>query len=305
MVDDMGWSDPGCYGGEINTPHIDSLANDGLRFTQFYNNSVCGATRASLLSGLTCQQAGHRGDRWAAPMNFSRCVLVSEVLQANGYHTAMVGKWQGRDLAVKRGFDRFFGANARGKASYWNAVRNSELYLDDQPWEFPNQGFFMTEAFNDHAVEFLKDAVKGDKPFFLYAAYIAPHWPLHAREEDIAPYRERYRRKGWDECRDDRLTRQRELGLLPDAWIPAPKAASVPDWADDKDQNWQAERMAVYAAQITKVDQGVGRLLDVLEDSGAAEDTLVLFLSDNGAATEGDLAPATSGMGFPFKGSGS
>ena len=111
MVDDMGWSDLGCYGGELDTPNIDSLASDGLRFTAFYNNASCGPTRASLLSGLYCQQTGHRGDIWNQPKDFSKCVMISEVLQANGYHTAMVGKWQGRDLAVKRGFDRFLSRN--------------------------------------------------------------------------------------------------------------------------------------------------------------------------------------------------
>ena len=115
MVDDMGWSDLGCYGGEIDTPHIDSLATDGLRFTQFYNNSVCGATRASLLTGLYCQQTGHRGDRWNEPKDFQKCVLIPELLQANGYHTAMVGKWQGRDPAVRRGFDRFFRPKLSGE----------------------------------------------------------------------------------------------------------------------------------------------------------------------------------------------
>lgn len=133
MVDDMGWSDLGCYGGEIDTPHIDSLAQEGLRFTQFYNNSVCGATRASLLSGLYAQQTGHRGDRWNEAKDFSKCVLIPEILQANGYHTAMVGKWQGRDLAVKRGFDRFFGPMCQGKISYWDAVKDNDFYLDGKP----------------------------------------------------------------------------------------------------------------------------------------------------------------------------
>lgn len=300
MVDDMGWSDLACYGGEIDTPHIDSLANDGLRFTQFYNNAICGPTRASLLSGLYCQQTGHRGDRWNEPKDFSKCVMISEVLQANGYHTAMVGKWQGRDLAVKRGFDRFFGPNCRQKGSYWNAVEQNDFYLDDQPWEF-TEDFFMTEAFNDYAVEFLQDAVKKEQPFFLYAAYIAPHWPLHARDKDIAAYRKRYLEKGWDGWTRERHQRQRELGLLPANWTPAPKDPSIPDWSEDGNKTWQAERMAVYAAQITKVDQGVGRLLKVLEDSGADDNTLVLFLSDNGAASDGGIHPSSSGFGFPRK----
>ncbi|WP_166831213.1 arylsulfatase [Thalassoroseus pseudoceratinae] len=298
MVDDMGWSDLGCYGGEIDTPHIDSLAADGLRWTRFYNNAVCGATRASLLTGLYCQQTGHRGDRWNEPKNYNRCVLISEVMQAAGYHTAMVGKWQGRDLAVRRGFDRFFGPNCQGKISYWNAVQANDFYLNDQPWTFPDTGFFMTDAFNDYAIEFLEEATAGEKPFFLYAAYLAPHWPLHAREETIAKYRERYRRKGWADWRDTRIERQQEMGLLPENATPAPLSRSIPDWSKDRRKDWQAERMAVYAAQISNVDRGVGRMLEVLRKSGADKNTLVLFLSDNGAAPNGGLKPTKSGFGF-------
>jgi len=297
MADDMGWSDLGCYGGELDTPHIDSLAKDGLRFTRFYNNAVCGATRASLLTGLYCQQTGHRGDRWNEPKDFRRCVLIPELLQAGGYHTAMVGKWQGRDLAVKRGFDRFFGPNCRGKISYWNAVVNNDFFLNDQPWNHPPD-FFMTDAFNDYAVRFLKEAVAKPKPFFLYVAYIAPHWPLHARKETIAPYRERYRRQGWDGWRAVRLERQRAMGLLPAGARPAPLPKSIPPWAKAPHKDWQAERMAVYAAQISNIDRGVGRILKVLRESGADRNTLILFLSDNGAAIQGGLAPSKSGFGF-------
>jgi len=298
MVDDMGWSDLGCYGGEIETPQIDSLAAEGLRFSQFYNNAVCGATRASLLTGLYCQQTGHRGDRWNEPKDFSKCVLIPEVLQAHGYHTAMVGKWQGRDLAVRRGFDRFFGPNCQGKISYWNAVSQNDFSLDDQPWKFPDSDFFMTEAFNDYAEDFLEDAVNAPQPFFLYVAYVAPHWPLHAREQDIAVYRERYRQRGWDQCRTTRIAKQRQMGLLPSNQQPASCPASIPNWVDDPHQNWQAERMATYAAQISGIDRGVGRMLDVLRHSDRERNTLVLFLSDNGAAPDGGLRPADSGFGF-------
>ena len=302
MVDDMGWSDLGCNGGEIRTPNIDSLAQDGLRFTQFYNNSVCGATRASLLSGLYCQQTGHAGNHWNQPKDFSKCVLIPELLQAGGYHTAMVGKWQGRDLAVERGFDRFFGPNCQGKISYWNAVQANDFYLDDQRWNFPESGFFMTEAFNDYAAEFLKTAVAGEAPFFLYVAYIAPHWPLHAREKDIASYRDLYRQTGWDEWRQRRFERQREMGLIAANSTMAAKPASVQPWQDDPEKNWQAERMATYAAQISTVDRGVGGLLKILKESAVDEDTLVLFLSDNGAAPDGGLRPGTSGFGFDRSG---
>ncbi len=298
MADDMGWSDLGCYGGEIPTPNIDSLARDGLRFTQFYNNAVCGATRASLLTGLWCQQTGHSGRAWNQPRDFSKCVLIPEVLQAGGYHTMMVGKWQGRDLAVKRGFDRFFGPNCQSKISYFHEVHGNDFYLDDQRWRFPKEGFFMTDAFNDHGEQFLKNAVKGDKPFFLYMAYIAPHWPLHAPEEYIAPHRQRYLDKGWDEWRSIRHRRQMEMGLIAKDTPLAPKNRAVTAWRNDPDKAWQAERMAVYSAQISRIDHGVGRLLKTLQQSGQADNTVVLFLSDNGAALDGGTRPTKSGFGF-------
>ncbi|MBW3543351.1 MAG: sulfatase-like hydrolase/transferase, partial [Planctomycetes bacterium] len=298
MADDMGWSDPGCYGGEIPTPHIDALAAQGLRFTQFYNNAICGPTRASLLTGLYCQQVGHRGDRWNEPKDFSRCVTIGEVLQAAGYRTLMVGKWQGRDPALERGFDRFFGPMCQGKISYFHEVENNPFYLDARRWSFPESGFYMTEAFTDYAVEFLNEAARDDRPFFLYVAYIAPHWPLHAREADIAPHRERYRRHGWEHWRAARFERQREMGLIPEAWRLSPRPAQVPDWTNSPHKDWQAERMAVYAAQVAGVDRGVGRILDALENAGVEKNTLVMFLSDNGAAPDGGIAPTTSGFGF-------
>ena len=298
MADDMGWSDLGCYGGEIPTPNIDSLARDGLRFTQFYNNAVCGATRASLLSGLWCQQTGHSGRAWNQPKDFSKCVLIPEVLQAGGYHTMMVGKWQGRDLAVKRGFDRFFGPNCQSKISYFHEVHGNDFHLDDQRWPFPKEGFFMTDAFNDHGEQFLQNAVKGDKPFFLYLAYIAPHWPLHAPEEYIAPHRQRYLDKGWDEWRAIRHRKQKEMGLIAKDTPLAGKRRDTTTWSADPDKAWQAERMAVYAAQILRIDHGVGRLLKTLEQSGRADNTVVMFLSDNGAALDGGPRPTKSGFGF-------
>ncbi len=298
MADDMGWSDLGCYGGEIPTPNIDSLARDGLRFTQFYNNAVCGATRASLLTGLWCQQTGHSGRAWNQPKDFSKCVLIPEVLQSGGYHTMMVGKWQGRDLAVRRGFDRFFGPNCQSKISYFHEVHGNDFHLDDQRWHFPKEGFFMTDAFNDHGEQFLQSAVKGDKPFFLYMAYIAPHWPLHAPEKYVAPHRQRYLDKGWDEWRAIRHRRQKEMGLIAKDTPLAGKHRGTSNWTNDPDKAWQAERMAVYSAQISRIDHGVGRLLKTLENSGKAENTVVMFLSDNGAALDGGTRPTKSGFGF-------
>ena len=297
MADDMGWSDIGCYGGEIRTPHIDSLASGGMRFRQFYNNAICGATRASLLTGLYCQQVGHPGNRWNEPKDFSKCVTIAEVLQAGGYHTMMVGKWQGRDLAVKRGFDRFFGPQCQAKISYFHEVQKNPFYLNDQRWNF-SEGFFMTDAFNDYAVKFLEESARGKKPFFLYVGYIAPHWPLHAQEKDIAPYRQMYREGGWDAIRAERFKRQRETGLIPESWKLAQQPASVKPWKDDQFQQWQAERMAVYAAQIAGIDRGVGRILEAIDKAGQTDNTLVMFLSDNGAAPDGGLRPTKSMLGF-------
>jgi arylsulfatase len=304
MVDDLGWSDLGCYGGEIPTPNIDSLAGDGLRFTQFYNNAVCGATRASLLTGLYCQQVGHSGRAWNQPKDFTKCVLLPELLQASGCRTMMVGKWQGRDLAVERGFDRFFGPNCQSKISYFHEVHGNDFYLDDRRWRFPTEGFFMTDVFSDYANRFLKQAVAQDDPFFLYLAYIAPHWPLHAPEQYIAPHRERYRKQGWDAWRAKRLQRQKDLRLLADTTQLAPKDRAIRNWQDDLHKEWQAERMAVYSAQIARIDHGVGRLLETLRKSGKTDNTLIMFLSDNGAAPDGGPQPTQRGFGFDADGTG-
>jgi len=303
LADDLGWSDLGCYGSEIPTPHIDSLARQGLRFTQFYNNAVCGPTRASLLTGLFCQQIGHSGAHWNQPTDFSRCVTIAEVLRSAGYRTLMVGKWQERDLPSRRGFDRFFGPMCQGKISYYHEVQGNPYYLDDEPWAVPAQGFYMTDALTDHAVRFVEEATQHRagsqrRPFFLYAAYVAPHWPLHAPESQMAPHRPRYRDKGWDDWRNLRYQRQRAEKLVPEALQPASWPEAVRPWADDPHKTWQAERMAVYAAQVAAMDRGVGRILDAVRKAGQEDNTLVMFLSDNGAAPDGGLAPSSAGFGF-------
>ncbi|QDT28076.1 Arylsulfatase [Gimesia panareensis] len=300
MADDLGWSDIGCYGGEIDTPHIDSLARDGMRFTQFYNNAICGPTRASLLTGLYCQQTGHRGDRWNEPKNFKVCATFGEVLQQAGYHTMMVGKWQGRDSALDRGFDRFYGPMCQAKISYYHEVVQNPFYLDRQRLELPND-FYLTDAFNEHAVQFLKEGLQNQQPFLLYVAHIAPHWPLHAREAEIAPYRKLYETQGWDQIREKRFQRQRANGLIPEEWQLAPRASSIGNWEQEQHQRWQAERMAVYAAQVKSIDRGLGQLLQTLKAANAEENTLVIFLSDNGAAPDGGLKPSQSGFGFSAK----
>ena len=299
LADDLGWSDLGCYGGEIPTPHLDALASGGLRFRQFYNNSVCGPSRAALLTGLYPQRVGHSGTNWNQPTDFTRSVTLGEVLQDAGYHTMMVGKWQDPDLPARRGFHRFYGPMCAGKISYFHEVQANPFYLDETRVTLPKD-FYLTDALTDHALQFLAAArtQSAQQPFFLYVAHVAPHWPLHAREAEIAPHRVRYRQRGWDECRADRIRNQQAAGLLPATFTPAPFPEGIHAWKDDEYHDWQAERMAVYAAQVASVDWSTGRILDALRQAGQLDNTLVLFLSDNGAAPDGGLKPVGRMLGF-------
>jgi arylsulfatase A-like enzyme len=298
LADDLGWSDVGCYGGEIPTPHVDALAARGLRFTQFYNNAVCGPSRAALLTGLYCQRVGHQGDNWNEPTDFRKCVGLGEVLKAAGYLTIMVGKWQERQSALRHGFDRFFGPMCQGKISYFDEVQLNPFFLNERRWKVPAQGFYLTDALTDQAVHFVEEATAQRRPFFLYLAHVAPHWPLHALEAEIAPHRQKYRQHGWEHWRAERFKRQREMKLVSDQWALSPSPAGVPAWDSVRDKDWQAERMAVYAAQVTALDRSVGRVMEALRRGQVEDDTLVLFLSDNGAASEGGLVPSDAGFGF-------
>lgn len=301
LADDLGWSDLGCYGSEIPTPHLDQLAADGVRFTQFYNNSVCGPSRASLLTGLYAQRVGHTGQHWNQPTDYSRCLTFGEALQHAGYRTMMVGKWQDPDLPIRRGFDRFFGPLTSAIISYYDEVRGNPFYLDDHRVDLP-AGFYLTDALTDHALDFLCEVArrpgKERRPFLLYVAHIAPHWPLHAREADIAQHRARYEKLGWDDWRERRFAKQRALGLLPADWRLSPRPPGLPAWADAPARNWQAERMAVYAAQVESIDRSTGRILAAIDAMGERENTLVIFLSDNGAAHDGGMKPGEEMFGF-------
>jgi arylsulfatase len=213
----------------------------------------------------------------------------------------MVGKWQDPDLPARRGFQRFFGPLCAGKISYYEEVQSNPFFLDETRVKLPAD-FYLTDALTDYALKFLDDrAAKpatNKQPFFLYVAHIAPHWPLHAREADIAPHRVRYRERGWDEWRAERWKFQRANGLVPAAWSLSPRPAAVQAWADDTFQDWQAERMAVYAAQVASIDRSTGRILAALRERGELENTLVLVLSDNGAAPDGGVKPTAGGFGF-------
>ncbi len=294
MADDMGFSDLGCYGGEIETPNLDRLADNGLRFTHFYNAAKCCPTRASLLTGLYQHQAGV-GDmdhdlgypEYQGYLN-DRCVTIAEALKQAGYATYMSGKWhigkEPQNWPRKRGFDRYFGL-INGANSFWEILPGRTMALDDTPWEPDpdDDSFYMTDAFTDNAIDFLDTHPTKDKPFFLYMAHTAPHWPLHAWPEDIAKYRNKYK-MGWDALRKQRHERMIEMGIVDEKWALSPRHEKVPSWDSVADKDVQDLRMAVYAAMIDRMDQGIGRVLDKIKQMGAEENTLVMFLSDNGAS---------------------
>lgn len=296
LSDDMGYSDIGCYGGEIETPNLDRLAANGLRFTQFYNTGRCCPTRASLMTGLYPHQAGvghMMGDRGVPGYrgNLNRhCVTIAEVLGRAGYATYMAGKWHltrhtmPKDEKLKfnwplqRGFDRFFGT-IRGGGSYFDPTTLTRGNTPIAP-EDPD-AFYYTDAIADNASKFVKEH-PGDKPFFLYVAFTAAHWPLHAKPEDIAKYEGRYD-KGWDQLRAERYRRQVEMGLIQSQWK---LTEHVRPWEKVKHKDWFARRMEVYAAMVDCMDQGVGRIVAALEAKGQLDNTLILFLQDNGGCQE-------------------
>jgi len=294
LADDMGFSDLGCYGSEIATPNLDRLAANGLRFTQFYNAARCCPTRASLLTGLYPHQAGMGdmvGDRGLpAYQGFlnDRCVTIAEALRQSGYHVLMSGKWHvGEDRPhwpLDRGFEHYFGLIS-GACSYFRLDPGRKMAVDNDPYVPPAKGFYMTDAITDHAVSFLDKYSREDAPFFLYVAYTAPHFPLHALPEDIARYRGTYR-AGWDELRQRRYRRLIELGLIDPKWPLSPRDPDVPAWIDAGDKDAWDLRMAVYAAQIDRMDRGIGRILAKLRQLDIDGNTLVMFLSDNGAEAE-------------------
>ena len=289
LADDMGFSDPGCYGGEIQTPHLDRLAREGLRFSQFYNCALCGPSRSSLMTGLHPHQVGISG--WTGLLN-NRCVTMFELLKRAGYTTAAVGRldmvtaedWHD-PAKIGRYVDRFLGSTGHaGPGNYFKAVRTTDFFRDGRPFTLPADNSYKTDLITDFATQFIAEAAGKERPFFLYFSHYAPHWPLHAKPEDITKYRALYRKLGWDAARTQRHERLTASGMLPANCRLSPRDPRVPAWADAKDKDWEAERMAVYAAQIDSLDQSVGRVMDTLRRTGADKNTLVLFASDNGAS---------------------
>jgi arylsulfatase len=307
MVDDMGYSDIGCFGSEIGTPNLDRLAENGIRFTQMYNCARCCPTRASLLTGLYPHQAGighmvgNHGVREYQGYLRDDCVTIAEALGAGGYQTYMSGKWHvggsydplapetwnpgapGHPTPRQRGFDRYFGT-LDGAGSYFHP---HALLRDDKIIQ-PEDGedYYYTDAISANAVGMIEEAAKDEGPFFLYVSYTAPHWPLHALPEDISKYEGEYRRGGWDAIRTARHEELKGMGILSPKWEITPRDEEAPPWPQVEPKDWEDMRMAVYAAQIDRMDQGVGQIMETLRRLHLEENTLIMFLSDNGGCAE-------------------
>jgi arylsulfatase len=308
LVDDMGFSDIGCYGSEIPTPNLDQLAANGLRFTQFYNTARCCPTRASLLTGLYPHQAGvgHMTDDKGVPGYLGRlndsCVTIAEVLRPAGYFTAMSGKWHvGQNLGVTpwgRGFDRSLNAAAGG--FYFPESSRAQLFLhgeeiaNDDP-RLP-KGWYSTDLWTTFGLAFVDEASAADKPFYLHLCHNAPHFPLQAPAEEIAKFRGKYK-QGWSALRDERIRRQRELGIIDPAWKPAPLPDAVREWEQltPAEQDRFDHLMAVYAAVVHRMDRAVGDLVAGLKQRGVLDKTLILFMSDNGGNAESGPGGRTEG----------
>jgi arylsulfatase len=321
LADDLGYSDPGCFGGEIATPNLDRLAAGGLRFTHFYSATRCCPSRASLLTGLYPHQAGvglMTGDQKLSGYRGTlqpNTVTIAEVLKTAGYRTFMAGKWhlasgpKRGPTPIDRGFDDYFGM-IEGFRDFWDAKGYIRLPAGRPQRSYTNGRFYATDAFTDHALDFLADArTTPEQPFFLYLAFTAPHFPLHAPKDEIAKYKNTYS-KGWDKLREERFEQQKKLGLVsPDTKLPPRsdfetrtdfhRTGTNPAWdslpADRRAD--LARRMAVYAAMVDRMDQNIGRVMDDLKKHDQLNNTLILFLSDNGACAEWDPFGFDGGSG--------
>lgn len=314
LFDDLGYSDLGCYGGEIPTPHVDNLAAHGARFTQFYNSARCCPSRASLMTGLHPHQAGigsfatakpdlKRGPAYLGHLN-DRCVTLAEVLKMSGYQTYMVGKWH-MELPgpIERGFDEFYGFVHGYAQDQWSPDRYERLPAGRKPeLRYAQGGFYATDAFNDYAIEFLAQARKKGKPWLLYLAHSSPHFPVQAPAASVDRFMETYRR-GWDVLRAERFERMQAIGLATDSWklterslVPVDGEKIANGYSGRPNPAWDslpadrredlARRMAVFAAMVHHVDAGVGRIVADLKEHGELDNTLLVILSDNGACYE-------------------
>ncbi len=273
MVDDLGFSDFGCYGSEIETPNIDELAENGLRFTQFYNTAKCHSSRVSLLSGLYCSQAGDQ--------SLSRATTIAKVVGKAGYFTSMTGKWHLQREPTDFGFERYWG-HLSGATDFFNG--DSTFRLNGEPWAEFDENFYTTDANVDYSFQFIDEAIESGKPFFHYIAFNAPHYPLQAPKEDIEKYLGTYD-VGWDRIREKRFKKQKQIGLFPDGMALPALPDHMKKWEslDPEERNFESFRMSIYAAMVDRIDQNIGRLITYLEEKGAMDNTLIMICSDNGA----------------------
>ncbi len=307
LADDMGFSDLSCYGSEIHTPNIDQLAKEGIRFTQFYNAARCCPTRASLLTGLYPHQAGMGGmiskpgkepeGPYQGYLN-KNSVTIAEVLKEAGYYTASSGKWHiGEERPywpTDRGFDNYYGL-VSGAANYFDISKGKtkeivrHFAIDSIEHTPSNENFYMTNAITENAIKFLQKAKTKEQPFFMYLAYTAPHWPLHALQEDIDLFKGKYM-EGWDELRKDRYNRMLEMGIIDKNWNISDRNEDVTIWDNlSEEQKEQMDMlMSIYAAQIHRLDEGIGEIIKQVETLGEKDNTIIMFLSDNGGSGEYD-----------------
>lgn len=295
MVDDMGYSDIGCYGGEVDTPNLDMLADNGLRFTQFYNTAKCHTTRAELLTGNYAYHIGDHKMQYAA--------TFGEVLKTAGYRTLIAGKWHQDPLPTTRGFDRYYGL-ADGCCNFFNPglearqgegppgrKRKSTIRrwaIEDKVimgYTNPDPKFYTTDAFTTYAIDRLEEYKDEDNPFLLYLPYTAPHYPLHAWPEDIAKYRGQFK-VGWDVIRQRRFERMKKMGIIGENHQLTPRESMAWDELSEEQKDAEDLKMAVYCAMIDRVDQNLGRLFTKVKELGQWDNTLILFLTDNGACRE-------------------
>jgi arylsulfatase A-like enzyme len=302
LVDDMGWSDIGCYGSEIPTPHIDALANTGVRFTQFYNTARCSPTRAALMTGLYPHQAGmghldnevHEGTEGTQGRLRDDCVTIAEVLKDAGYFTAMTGKWhlgqQHGTTPWNRGFTRSLNSPAGG-IYFPDQNKRPELFLNGKKYKKDDpifgESWYSVGLWTDWGMKFADEAIDAKQPFFLYIAQCAPHFPLMAPQKTIDKYRGKYK-EGWDKLREARHERQIEMGLVDPKWPLSPRPEEVAAWdkLSPEEQDRFDHMMAIYAAMIDRIDFNVGKLVDHLKERGVLDNTLIFFLSDNGGNAE-------------------
>jgi arylsulfatase A-like enzyme len=322
LADDLGFSDIGCYGGEIDTPNLDRLAADGHRISRFYNTARCSPSRASLLTGLHPHQTGigiltqdDGPTGYPGTLN-DRCATMAEILNDDGYRTHLSGKWHlvrdrqtpNAGWPTRRGFQSFFGT-LTGCGSYFDpgTLKRGEKDADDAS----EPDFYYTDAIGEDAASFIRND-RTTSPFFLYVAFTAPHWPLHAKGSDLQRYHGRYD-QGYDALRQQRLDRQRQIGVVDPKTTLSPRDDVVPPWDDVPDPAWQAQRMEAYAAQVDCMDQNIGKVLAALDETGQRDNTIVIFMADNGASQEElateeahwftkrtDIFPGTSRDGEPI-----